>query len=228
MTDANWVFITGLPRTGTTLMQRIFNTHRSCSILSETAFPLRFLDMMRVPPDKRWNSAILSNNNMPTMQSQEHVDVTAYRFSRTLSETLRKLFGSPLHFGDKNPTEYCWRWRELIMIFPEARFVVMERDKGEIFESIKDCGWFPSLSDDDLRKHIDQLESSIAPLKNLGCSISVPLNDLCSWPETWIKAVMSHVRMDCSPSCLNMSDVMYLIQHGKVNVRPSKRDGATG
>jgi len=227
MIDANWIFITGLPRTGTTLIQRILNIHRSCNILSETAFPLRFLDMMRVAPDPRWNSAILSPNNLPTMQTQMHVDVTAYRFSRSLSENMRELFGSPAYFGDKNSTQYCWRWPELTMIFPDARFVIMERDKGEVLESIRDCGWFPDLSDDDLSDHVDKLEHSLAPLKNLRCSISVPLSDLCEWPEIWLNTIMSHVGLDGSARLFNKDDALFLIKHGKVNVRPSKRDGGT-
>lgn len=225
MSDSKWIFITGIPRTGTTLAQRILNIHRSCDILSETFFPLRFMDMMKIPSDTNWDNSILTSCNLPTMQSQDHVNVTACRFARSLSETLRGLFGSPRFFGDKAPSVYCDRWGELTMIFPDAKFIIMERDGDEVFESIRDCGWFPNMSDDDLAGYIDGLERSLSPLKNLRCSLVVPLEDLNKWTNEWVKTMLSHLEMDDSRNLFNMEDALFLVEHGNINFRPSKRTG---
>ena len=50
MKERNWIFVGGLPRSGTTLIEVLMTIHPECHIYHEMFFPITMMNLMNVPP----------------------------------------------------------------------------------------------------------------------------------------------------------------------------------
>ena len=97
------------------------------------------------------------------------------------------VFGAPQVFGSKSPlyaTEAGWRAAK--EVFPEARFLVMERDPEECIRSIgRQKHW--RIGEAQARQWI---KGHLEGLETIPDSFRVRLSDLCEWPAANIGAVL--------------------------------------
>jgi hypothetical protein len=149
------IFIVGAMRSGTTLMRLMLNRHPDVSIPAESHFVSELL--RRFGPDVMLQGDTLEQalemiTTHTEWQRDWHDDpddlvATARRgapftmaafidllFTREIAST-----GKPL-WGDKTPS-YLRRVEELLLCFPDARFIGMVRDPRDVHLSLKSKGW---------------------------------------------------------------------------------------
>jgi hypothetical protein len=135
----NPVFVTGPPRTGTTVTAWLLNWHPHCAI--STFEDHWWLDWVA------WQIRPIENVKTPTVQE--------------IIENQLKLHGLPPDgvFGIKSP-RWVLYWRMLRAWFPECSFVVTERDRQETARSIVRQGWSETEADAEqaLEQHWAALE----------------------------------------------------------------------
>jgi tetratricopeptide (TPR) repeat protein len=113
------IFVIGLPRTGTTLVEQILSSHSEVFGAGELqAFPLAVINAVKAlygRPVGKWELAELSLKLEPE------------RLGRGYLEATRPQTGRTRHFVDKQPTNYLYAGL-IGRALPRARFIVVSRD----------------------------------------------------------------------------------------------------
>jgi len=140
----NLIFLISLPRSGSTMLQRILGSHSQIHTVSEPwimLHPLYALKRQGIQSEFEWT---LSRNAMDDLLKQfpegEEVYIRALQaMADVVYSRLRELSGKPL-FLDKTP-RYYFIIPELARVFPEARFIFLQRNPLAVFSSILKS-WF--------------------------------------------------------------------------------------
>lgn len=112
------IFIFGLPRTGTTLVERIVSSHSRVHSAGELqAFPIAFKRASKVDSRSMLDSA--------TLDAMGNVDWTA--LGRTYLEGTRPLTGHTPHFIDKLPQNFLYAGL-IARALPNAKMICLRRD----------------------------------------------------------------------------------------------------
>jgi tetratricopeptide (TPR) repeat protein len=118
-TDEGPIFIVGMPRTGTTLVERILTSHTDASAVGEiTDFPLLLAEMVRQrhaigPPDESDVDASL------------HLDF--HELGRRYVEGARQLADGARYFVDKLPYNFLY-CGYILAALPRAKIIHLRRD----------------------------------------------------------------------------------------------------
>ncbi len=134
-------FITGCPRSGTTLLQVILNRHPQICVPPELKL---FFAYHRLP---RWIriktlDRIRSDAQIPLKLTNGAATSTAAvyeQIKRELSEKYSKKIET-MRFGDKTP-EYAYRLRWVREVFPESKMVFVVRDPRAVALSLCRAPW---------------------------------------------------------------------------------------
>jgi len=117
-TEKKPIFITGLPRTGTTLVERIVSSHSNVSTLGETMFLQMSLKesagIARPVPLNAGNIKQIATAELSDV-SQRYLDYVAYRL------------GSEPYFIEKLPLNFLYLGM-IAKAWPEAKIVVLNRN----------------------------------------------------------------------------------------------------
>lgn len=200
MSDLPIPFIVGVPRSGTTLLRLMFDSHPDLCIPPETHF---LLELLRQNPNNIHDFIQLlektptfpdfdieSDDLMQFISSSENI----YRFD--LSKTIEKFYefysirNNKKRFGDKTPA-YLLAMPGIQLLFRgRARFIHIIRDGRDVFLSLRDKWFGPG---DDLvgaaqywRSRIEQARYDSLSL-HPDSYIEVKYEDLVRQPENVLR-----------------------------------------
>jgi hypothetical protein len=128
-------FITGCPRSGTTLLQVMLNRHPSIVIPPELKL---FFLYYRCP---QW----VKRSTIDRISGELSIDSLVYNDTvETIYEKIVDHFGAchcrPFFLGDKTP-EYAYRLEWIDQVFPGSRWVFMVRDPRDVVASLTSVPW---------------------------------------------------------------------------------------
>ena len=116
--DDGPIFIVGMPRTGTTLVERILTSHSDVSAVGElTDFPLLMTDMVR----ERLTVALDENEVTGVLRIDFH------ELGRRYVESARQLAGGSKFFVDKLPYNFLY-CGYILAALPRAKIIHLRRD----------------------------------------------------------------------------------------------------
>jgi hypothetical protein len=157
------IFLLSLPRSGSTLLQRILSSHSQIATVSEPWLMLPFLYALRGEGAvAEYGHSYLASavNDFCENLPQGRAD-----YLREVGETALRLYGKAAgggvrYFLDKTP-RYHLICSELVEIFPGAKFVIMWRNPLAVLSSILDTfhrgKWIPRRYEIDLYGGLESL-----------------------------------------------------------------------
>jgi hypothetical protein len=168
---ANPILVMGCHRSGTSLLQRILNSHNNIACPPETFFLAHFCDMLDDPKVRSGLSGIVEEKEI-----DKAISNWAFRFHEAFRESNNKS-----RWADKTP-EYVRIYPQLIRLAPpDTKVLVLLRDPFDIAYSIIDRGW--NLAPDTGDVFIDTLtyvKTTMAQLLDLS---SQPSNHTIRYEE---------------------------------------------
>lgn len=206
-----YLFVTGLPRSGTTVAARLLNHHPRCRLSIESHFPLDLLQAFRPS---------CGSDHCSQMDTVWHGDQVQkypwqlFRLNWTCSEQppwkhlvraaiagiARDCLGEYEVFGDKSPVYVLMQsWRAVVDLFPDARFIITERPLEECVESLMRAEWWGQVGKtaDDAREMLELHRSGMEEFKVSGHPwLGVPLSGLQQQPEQAIADMLEFVGLD--------------------------------
>lgn len=202
------VFIVGCPRSGTTLMRQILDSHSRIACPGETWFLIGLLEQLRNP------FFVRGLEGMGVFRREAVANIRAF----ALNYYERFLFRSDkARWADKTPgyVEYC---PEIYEVFgPDVRFVYMLRHGMDVANSMQDRSWLGLLAPG-LEKPTDALAKlevgartwirmtdSFETFRRQHPAVchTVRFEDLTSDPETAVRGVLAFLGEPWEPSVLD-------------------------
>lgn len=200
-TNIKPIFIFSLPRTGSTLLQRILMSHGKISSFAEPHFLLPL---------------IYANKKEGTVSSYSHI--SSYKavsdvvkklpnkeadYFKFLKEFSLKMYSSlsdkkSIYFLDKTPV-YVWVIPEIIKIFPDAKFIFLFRNPVQVYASI--ISTFSNNNFTKLYRFQRYLDDGFELLsenykKYKDISIAINYEDLLLNPEYKIKELLEYLELE--------------------------------
>lgn len=212
MKSSQLIFLISLPRSGSTLLQKILGSHKKIETTSEPWLMLPWFSMFRkgaIASDYNHELAKLGItnflNNAPGKAGQEALSVY-YDVCAKMSLDLYSSFikSDDAFFLDKTPRNYMV-FDELYKSFPDAKFIILYRNPLAVFSSIIDT-WgqddLTSLSSYrvDLRSGIDFLERDFSSHNRV---VKVKYENLVSLPNQTLDKLCTFLGVETDLSTLN-------------------------
>ena len=114
--DTSVIFVTGMPRSGTTLAQRIISQHEQCIAIGETGVIAKLISELQLDP----NSPSECLNRLSTEQKQ-----------RIRNKLLKDLISQPGAIAVEHTPINVFYIPIIAELLPEARFIICERDRTD-------------------------------------------------------------------------------------------------
>jgi hypothetical protein len=199
------IFIFSVPRSGSTLVQRIIAAHDGVATVSEPwlalphAYTFRSLGVNAEYPHPLLVDAIEDFcSELPGGRED---------YRRALRECILGLYeraidGEARYFLDKSPP-YCLVAEEIMSLFPEGKFIFLWRNPLSVVASIIETWepWRPSMFRDDLFIGLPRLVSAYA--NNRDRAHAVRFEDLVSGDERRWEALMDYLELEFKPETLS-------------------------
>ncbi len=202
------IFLFSLPRSGSTLLQRILMSHNEISSLAEPWLLLPFI-YIRKPlgtlTEYSHNGAFQAINsfinNLPDKEKDYYYELNRFIFS--LYEKL--CFKNELYFLDKTPRYYLII-PEIARVFPDAKFIFLFRNPIRIMSSIIETwcsGTFKGIHNYhvDLKIGYQKLSEGYRLLKNNAYALQY--EKLVLNPEKFINEICDYLDIHFFPEMLN-------------------------
>jgi tetratricopeptide (TPR) repeat protein len=185
------VFVVGMPRSGTTLVAQIIDSHPAAKSAGELEF---------------WGYTV--QKNMPRLRHEPPDDATRRKVAEKYLRVLTTQFADAQRVVDKAPFN-----SDILgvihSVFPRARFIYVQRDP---IDSCLSCyfqdfppslGFTQDLSDlaHYYRQHRRLIEHWRAALP-AGTLLDVPYEALVEDQETWTRKIIDFIGLQWDPSCL--------------------------
>ena len=211
LTDTHWapvpanatgkrpIFITGMPRSGTTLVEQILSAHSQVSGYGETTLPLRAA-----------YSVLADKSGFKPAQTLSSQELTLIR--DRYFQGIAHFHGPAQIFTDKTILTYMIMGL-LHHVMPEARCIVVRRDPHDMALSIYrnyfetgTHGYSNNLAD--IARYMATMDEMIAFWrdKRPGCFIEVSYEDLVQDPEPQIRRMLDYCDLDWDEACLSPQD----------------------
>jgi len=209
MQDSKLIFLLSLPRSGSTMTQKILGAHSEIYTCSEPWLLLNPLSGIK--GQGTWANY---NHTLATKASQEFInnipDGGKEIYYKSLRNCYCELYSSYLekenksHFLDKTPRYYNIL-PELLNIFPRAKVILLYRNPLATLVSIIDTWVKPGLSQfsayrNDLIDGVDILSKHSLDYENV---IKVTYENLIAYPEETIGALCDYIELPFEQSMLD-------------------------
>lgn len=194
------VFVIGLPRAGSTLVERILGNHPDIHAAGE-------LHNFQVELGKRLKTRSAAQAYRRLAEQPDALDPA--ELGRSYVASTRPATGDTPRFIDKLPRNDLWA--PLIhRALPKARFILMQRHPMDVcyamYRTLFNTGYHFSYDLEALgryylawRRLCTQLRS-VLPARQL---LEVPYEDLVADPEEWARKLVAHCGLDWHPACLD-------------------------
>jgi tetratricopeptide (TPR) repeat protein len=186
------VFVVGMPRSGTSLMEQIIASHPKASGAGEVEF---------------WNSTV--HRKHKSLRSELPDAPLAKKLSEAYLRVLTRKSGHAIRVVDKAPFNSDILG-PIHRVFPNARIIYMRRDPIDTclscyFQDFASMAPF-TLDLMDLahyyREH-HRLMTHWRAVLPTGTLLEVPYAELTADPETWSRKVIEFIGLDWDPKCLD-------------------------
>ena len=202
------IFLFSLPRSGSTLLQRILMSHDQIASVAEPWILLPYLYTFRhngilaeYSHTTSYHSIHDFIDNLPGKQADYLKELRAFTFA--LYE--KHCTHGEQYFLDKTP-RYYHIIKEISTLFPEAKFIFLFRNPVHIFSSIMET-WLENKFKNLYKFHIDLIEGPALlaeGYKLLGKkAISVRYEDMVGDPGRIIKYICSYLEIDYNQKMLS-------------------------
>lgn len=198
MANVSPIFLLSLPRSGSTLLQRIIATHRDVATASEPWVLLPLLGVFDPTVSRsKYGHDLLATAVQDFLQTLRNGADDYCAAVRAFADTLYvSAANGRSHFLDKTP-RYHLIARHLVRCFPEAKFVLMWRNPlsvaGSLIHSYGDV-WRPHRIHVDL---CDGLQELLAVAKDYPDSMMVlRYEDLVEDSESAVSKIFSYLELD--------------------------------
>lgn len=195
------IFIVGPHRSGTSLVRRLFNTHREIACPPESFFIAHYAAML---DDDR-----VADGYQGFGASHAEMRDDLARKAASLHEAYRMATGKRI-WADKTP-HYSSHLDPIDRLFDRrARFIIVLRHPGDVVHSIYKRGWrFNALTDDfesalaHVRQSLDDLLAFEAAQPDR--CIRIVYEDLCTAPEQVLTAALARLGLPYDPGMLDFA-----------------------
>jgi len=192
------IFILSLPRSGSTLLQRLLLASGQCATLGEPSLLLRFLDS----PDSiqrlatYWES-LLQKSAEDIRAEWPEFDIVYRSKVRDLAHAVYSgLAGEKIYFIDKTP-RYTLIAEEIIQTFPDAKFIVLWRHPiaiaASLVDSYREGCWALRDFEIDLYKGLDNLFDFSR--KHSEKILDLRYEDLVATPEKQLQRIGDYLQI---------------------------------
>ncbi|CAN5504537.1 sulfotransferase [soil metagenome] len=213
-------FVTGIARSGTTLLRLMLDAHPQLAIPPETHFATKVInafhlmredDVSRAEMRARGAAIIVGHPRwgdfgLDAHEFQRRVDttsgVTARPILRTFYEYYAETQDKP-RWGDKSPP-YTWKAPKIQAALPEARFINLIRDGRDVAMSLNEVSWGPAGFAESADKWVKELtlaRSRARRLRNV-TYLEVRYEDLVNDPEPVLRQVADLISLPWSDSMM--------------------------
>lgn len=218
----NLIFIIGLPRSGTTLLQRVLTAHKEVASIAEPWLLLPLVTCF----DSNTTKSVYGHNvlgkaiidlKVEATNFQEEYDNHIRSFINNIYTPLR---GSRKYFLDKTPRYYLIG-KELHRLFPDAKFIYMFRNPIEIYDSVIETfhgGKLDrlALSHIDLSRGLNLLCESLENIS--GNILKIKYEDFCADSEYVARQICQYLEIDYQQDMLTkFSEVKFSGRYGDPN-----------
>lgn len=209
--DETPIFIVGMPRSGTTLLEQILSSHREVSDAGELTYLRRCLDDMCSDDDEvkfPW-------------QAEMHCERLAHYGERYVQH-LRKVGGSTRFVTDKMPQNFFFVGMINLML-PKAKIIHIRRDPmATAYSCLKhffSIGHAYSFDQRELGEYYRQYRKLMEHWRRElpGRMLEVRYEDLVANQEVETRRILDHVGLDWDPSCLQFHKSKRTVQTASLN-----------
>lgn len=218
--NINPIFIFSLPRTGSTLLQRVLMSHSKISSFAEPHILLPFVHANKLEGTITNYSHISSYRAVSDLvENLPNKEEDYYKF---LHEFVIKIFNSLSHgnsifFLDKTPV-YIWIIPEIVKIFPNAKFIFLFRNPMQIYASI-----LTTFSNNSFKKlyrfkrYLDEGFELLSEKYETYKDISYSLNyeNFVNDPENTLNDLLDYLKLDYEDNMLNSFSKQDLVGKSK-------------
>ena len=212
--ESKLIFLTGVGRSGTTLLQSMMHAHPDMCFGTETHFFKKVIIHTQLRGGKIKGLDLLKLIRDNKIQERTALDLSGIRSEEILDlESLRRMFigileaacpGSPV-IGDKD-TEYVRYVPHLKFHFPDAYLIQIVRDPRDVLTSRKKAGWSKNTL---TAFHAAEYQFYMERLPDWGKKsfgeryISLRYEDLISDPEQELRKLCDKLGIDFQGSMLH-------------------------
>ena len=206
---ANLIFILSLPRSGSTLLQRILAGHDEIDTVAEPWFMLPLMYMTRkksVYAEFSWES--LANAMQDLIASLPNGEADYFDAIRNYSDTIYGKLnkGKATYFLDKTP-RYYFIIEELYKLYPDAKYLFLFRHPLSIYSSVMHSFNNGKLGNVRHRIDVEQgphlLASGYQLLKDR--SFALRFEDFVAQPEKQLRILCRYLEIDFKESLIDLS-----------------------
>lgn len=211
--QAPFPFIIGAPRSGTTLLRFMLDSHPGLAIPPETGFLPRAARLRRLPLFLRPRLFHLATRSTPAWPDF-HLDRSAFRQSLeqilpfTVSEGIRTFYRlytqkhGKFRSGDKTPL-YALEMPAIRSLLPEAHFIHIIRDGRDVALSLRKTWFTPSKDIATLARYwVRIVTTARAQGRNSDTYFELRYEDLLADTEGRLRAICRYLQLDFHPGML--------------------------
>ncbi len=206
------LFIFSLPRSGSTLLQRLLASHPKISTSSEPWLLLKFMDKF----DDQFEVSIysISTRNRGISEFVKKIEGEEHKFKELLHDFLIQVYSSAsskntVFFLDKTPRYYLII-NEIFDLFPESKAIFLFRNPLQITASI--ISFFGKSRLKNFHTYYLDLQLGVSMLSNgykehKDKSIAIDYNDLVEEPKNTLSQICHYLELepfDSDPGLVNL------------------------
>lgn len=215
MIEKGIVFIISLPRSGSTLLQRLLDSHQNVSTLGEISLLLRFLgdqgEVFRFADYRECNLEIAKSDIRKVWPEFDKIYLEHIRL--LMQNIYSKLAGQKSIFIDKTPS-YTLIVEKIYECFPDAKFIVLWRHPLAVAASVSKtycCNtWYFDNFLVDLTSGIDRMNDFDTPNKER--VFSLRYEDLVQSPHEQLEKIGKFLNIEGLP--LVLKKILPKTNHG--------------
>jgi tetratricopeptide (TPR) repeat protein len=206
------VFVFGLPRSGTTLLEQVLASHPQVFGAGELPYGKESFDS--VP-------GLLGSDEVPSICMRLMTPEVVEKAGRAHLQRLRQLNATALRIVDKMPDNYLWLGF-LTTIFPQAKFIYSRRDVRDVAVScwvtnFKQIRWACDLEDiaSRIKAHLRIMEhwKKVLPVPMLEVDYEETVADL----EGVARRMVDFCGLEWDPACLKFHETKRTVRTASVS-----------
>lgn len=201
----NLIFLLGLPRSGTTLLQRVLSAHPEVASLAEPWVLLPLVTCF----DAQITRSVYGHNVLE--KAIVDLKVEAGRFQQQYDNHIRSFIneiytpvrGNKKYFLDKTPRYYLIA-EELHRLFPDAKFIYLFRNPIDIYDSVIET-WYEGRLSKLAFNYLDVTEGLnflCKPFEHNRNALKINYEDFCADSALAVGQICEYLEIEYQPEIL--------------------------